>query len=452
MTSLNTENIKVNRALDNVIWSTYAKNKTKKRFRLPFSKKKINAEIEISGNEHVVNLYCNAVSHSGDFNSDAAGRQRQLLMFLAGNLPPVELLLDTTSGYFLNSNEMCTQLKSLLEKSHRLDTADSHFLYILPIRAKYKLLFKEIKNTILLHGFKFANLLLNLIAFVVLVAIILTMYYLRDKIGYLKDISGKIFTSLQSAFEYIDKWIVGNSDTTQYKGRDLSFLKGNLTGVGLGVALVKMKDVFDNSESIKTLGNIVKYFVAKDYVQRRIEFYNKDLNHGMSQELQDNMQRNSKTIETLVDIPCNNMSYTSLYSELKKKKSWFGFGSDGDSDKIRKYLLNTIFDNDANVKREYLSDEENHILFRKELFVLCGMNNSFKLKSTSPLSLFHFVNSYGGMRSPDEIAKAFIIIADNRVNSNISKVAVKEAIRDSIKIRTKKHKRRMRGVRKSPHT
>ena len=69
------------------------------------------------------------------------------------------------------------------------------------------------------------------------------------------------------------------------------------------------------------------------------------------------------------------------------------------------------------------------------------MNSHFKSNSSSPISLFHFVNSYGGIRTPVETAKAFVIIANSKVNSHISKAAVKEALRDSIKTRKKKHHR-----------
>ena len=152
-----------------------------------------------------------------------------------------------------------------------------------------------------------------------------------------------------------------------------------------------------------------------------------------------------ETIETLVDVPSNDMSYSDLYSELRKKKSWFGFGSDGENDLIRSYLLKTIFDANANISEQYVLnsniDPEKHSMFRKNVFDLCGMNSHFKSNSSSPISLFHFVNSYGGIRTPVETAKAFVIIANSKVNSHISKVAVKEALRDSIKTRKKKHHR-----------
>jgi hypothetical protein len=69
-------------------------------------------------------------------------------------------------------------------------------------------------------------------------------------------------------------------------------------------------------------------------------------------------------------------------------------------------------------------------------------SRSFLGKKDTSFTLFHFVNSYGGIRDISDIAKAFVILSDKASEVKISKVAVNAALKKSISLRKKKHSKK----------
>jgi hypothetical protein len=428
MNTLKTSTIKEDHSLRDVRFHKTAKNKRAFRFRLnPFSKK--SSTEQTAGNEETVNMYCKATKYGNVEESEA--RQRQLLMFLAGNLPQLDLVIDSKTGIFLDSDEMCSQLKYLLQTSHRLDTGN------------FMMFFKKVRSRLALGWWLPLKWLLDIVALVVCIAVAATLYKCRGEIKEAFTASLAIGGWVRVTFgAIVDRM---NDFRSSDSGTMATLIGGVMLGANIGAAkkkITEIKSYINNQPLIQAVSNLVKYYVAQEFIKRRIAHHRLELNFGMTEKMQNNIHNNAQKIEKFVDLRCNRMTMDNLYDELSStKRKWFGMGGDSQNDAIREFLFNTVFNANGRQISQFILDPGKNREYRQTLIKM-SESRSFLGKKDTSFTLFHFVNSYGGIRDISDIAKAFVILSDKASEVKISKVAVNAALKKSISLRKKKHSKK----------
>ena len=435
MNSLQTSTIQEDHSLRDVRFHKTATNKRVSRFRFnPFSKKSLTEQTD--GNEETVNMYCKATQYGSVAESEA--RQRQLLMFLAGNLPPLDLVIDSKTGIFLDSDEMCSQLTYLLQTSHRLDSGN------------FMMFWKKLRSQIVLCFAVPMKWFIDFVALVVCIAVVAILYRCREDIGTVVNIAVTAKAHLVAAFEVTMEWM--GQATSSNLGILVGFTIGSTTA-SIKKKLNELRNYINDQPFIQALSHLTQYYVAQEFIRSSIAHHRLELNFGMTEEMQNTIHNNAQKIEKFVDLRCNRMTMDNLYDELSStKRKWFGMGGDSQNDAIREFLFKTVFNANGRHISPFILDPGKNREYRQTLLRMSESRSFVGTNKDTSFTLFHFVNSHGGIRDISDIAKAFVILSDTASKVTISKVAVNDALKASISLRKKKHSKKHHIRQHHPHS